>query len=74
MIESFVSLLDKNGANPKIIFDIGSRDCMQSIEFAKKYPNAKIFAFECNPQTLPQCRENIASWPAIKLIEGAVHK
>lgn len=56
-----------------VIFDIGSRDCMQSIEFYSAFPNAKIYAFECNPNTLPLCRKNIENYKdRITLIEGAV--
>jgi len=56
-----------------IIFDIGSRDCQQSIEFYHSFPNSKIYAFECNPNTLPVCRKNIAPYSdRIILIEGAV--
>jgi len=56
-----------------IIFDVGSRDCEQSIEFYHKFPNARIFAFECNPNTLPICRKNIENFKdRITLIEGAV--
>lgn len=62
---------DKNKAY--VIFDIGSRDCQQSIEFYKTFPNAKIYAFECNPNMLPTCRENIKNYTdRITLVEGAV--
>jgi methylase of polypeptide subunit release factors len=58
MIDNFIRYLNKkNYTNPSIIFDIGSRDCLQSLEFAKQYPSAKIFAFECNPLTLPLCKK-----------------
>ncbi len=60
--------------SPGVIFDIGARDCMQSVEFAKRYPDARIFAFECNPQTLPLCRTNIEGYPNITLVEKAVNK
>ena len=51
MIEKFINYInDKNKAY--VIFDIGSRDCQQSIEFYNPFPNAKIYAFECNPNTL----------------------
>lgn len=56
-----------------VIFDIGSRDCMQSIEFANAFPNATIFAFECNPNTLPLCRKNIKPYKNIVLIDQAVN-
>jgi len=37
------------------IFDIGSRDCMQSIELKKFIPHSKIWAFEGNPYMIPEC-------------------
>lgn len=72
MIEKFINYInDKNKAY--VIFDIGSRDCQQSIEFYKTFPNAKIYAFECNPNTLDLCEENIIPYQdRITLIKGAV--
>jgi FkbM family methyltransferase len=72
MIEAFASFItDKD--KPYVIFDIGSRDCAQSIEFYKTFPHAKIYAFECNPNTLEICRKNIAPYTdRITLVEGAV--
>lgn len=72
MIEKFANhILDKS--KDYIIFDIGSRDCEQSIEFYKAFPNAKIYAFECNPNTLELCKRNIQAYSdRIQLIEGAV--
>ena len=58
MIEKFINYIKKKDEN-YIIFDIGSRDCKQSIEFYKTFPNAKIYAFECNPNTLDLCEKNI---------------
>jgi FkbM family methyltransferase len=37
------------------IFDIGSRDCMQSIELKKLIPHSKIWAFEGNPNLYNEC-------------------
>ncbi len=72
MIESFVKYIENKDAE-YVIFDIGSRDCMQSIEFYNHFPNAQIYAFECNPNTLDICRKNIESYKdRITLIEGAV--
>lgn len=70
MIENFVSYIK---TDPKVIFDVGSRDCQQAIEFSKKYPNAKVYAFECNPNTLDICRENIKGYPNVTLIDKAIH-
>lgn len=72
MIEKFIKYID-NFNKDYVIFDIGSRDCMQSIEFYNKFPNSKIYAFECNPNTLDLCRKNILPYKdRITLIEGAV--
>jgi FkbM family methyltransferase len=61
-----------NKKNP-VIFDIGSRDCLQSIEFLKYFPEASIYAFECNTNTIPICKNNIINYPNITLIDKAVN-
>jgi FkbM family methyltransferase len=72
MIENFIKHIE-NKNQKFIIFDIGSRDCIQSIEFYNAFPNSKIYAFECNPNTLDICKINIAPYSdRITLIEGAV--
>lgn len=72
MIEKFVSYINDKSKN-YTIFDIGSRDCKQSIEFYKTFPKAKIYAFECNPNTLDLCEKNIIPYKdRITLIKGAV--
>lgn len=42
----------------KTILDIGSRDLGQSIELHKVFPNAKIHAFEPNPESFKDCVAN----------------
>jgi len=72
MIEKFVSYINDKSRN-YTIFDIGSRDCKQSIEFYKTFKNANIYAFECNPNTLDLCEKNIIPYKdRITLIKGAV--
>ena len=72
MIEKFIKYIE-NKNDELVIFDIGSRDCIQSIEFYNNFPNAKIYAFECNPNTLSICKDNIKLFnDRITLIEGAV--
>lgn len=77
MIQDFISCLHRDnfrpGNEPLIIFDVGSRDCVQSVEFANAFPNSRIFAFECNPNTLGLCKTNIVNYPNITLIDKAVH-
>lgn len=72
MIENFIRYIKTRSEN-FVIFDIGSRDCLQSIEFYNTFPNAKIYAFECNPNTIEICKKNIENYSdRITLIEGAV--
>lgn len=55
-----------------IIVECGSRDCLDAIEMLNYYKPSKIYAFECNPDSIPVCRENIKNIPQIELIEFAV--
>ncbi len=58
--------------DPSIIFEVGARDCVETVAFSQNFPKAKIYAFECNPDTLPQCKTNISGYKNIVLIEKAV--
>lgn len=62
------------GQAPRVIFEVGSRDGLHAAEFAKNFPGARIYAFECNPETLPLCRRNTAAWPQIEIVPKAVHR
>lgn len=69
MIEKFLSHIPNKLGN-YVIFDIGSRDCLQSIEFYHNFPNSKIYVFECNPNTINVCKKNIEEFKdRITLIE-----
>ena len=41
------------------IIDIGTKYCVKSIQFYKTFPNAKIYVFECDENTLELCENNI---------------
>ena len=43
----------------KVIFELGSRDLLDSIELSKYYKNSKIYAFKCNPEALITCEKNL---------------
>lgn len=49
----------------EVIFDIGSRDLDQSIEFNCIYPNAKVFAIEGNPEQEEECKRKAANYKNI---------
>lgn len=75
-MSSYIQYLNRIGydtTKPSIILDIGSRDCGESLELARAFPNARIFAFECNPQTLPLCRKAAENCSAITLCPYAVN-
>ena len=55
-----------------VIFDIGSRDAEQSIELAEKFPNARVFAFECNPDTLEICYKNAEKNDRVTVVPKAI--
>lgn len=57
--------------DPKIILDLGSRDCLEAISFSREYPQAQIFAFECNPDSIPVCQRNIQGTSNITLVPKA---
>ncbi|MFT5170414.1 MAG: FkbM family methyltransferase [Candidatus Marinamargulisbacteria bacterium] len=56
----------------KTVFDIGSRDGEQSLELAAAFPNAKVFAFECNPDTLKYCYAKEKINPRVTIVPKAV--
>jgi FkbM family methyltransferase len=56
----------------KVILDLGSRDGLQSVELANHYPNAKILAFECNPETFPEVVLNTNNYENIQVFALAV--
>lgn len=61
MIEQLAEFLRLRGvefATLGVIFDIGSRDGRQAIEFSGLFPEADIVAIECNRKSLEKCRRN----------------
>lgn len=72
----FYQNVDERFQNPddvKVIFDVGTLHCLESIEFSKKYKNAKIFAFEANPVTYLECVERTKDIENITVINKAVN-
>ena len=56
----------------KRILDIGAYDCQESLTFTSLFPNATITAFECNPDNILMCRDNIEKSERIVLVEKMV--
>lgn len=55
-----------------IIFECGSRDCLDAIEVLNHYKPRKIYSFECNPESIEVCKANAKHYPQIELVESAV--
>jgi hypothetical protein len=73
-MEVLVKKLDKNINSPFVIIDIGSTDCIHSIKLYHKFPNAQIYIFECCPDTINICKQNIELHKdRITLFNGPVH-
>lgn len=74
LVQKFVefSLKHIKKENIKTIVEFGARDCEQTLEFCNFFPTAKIYTFECNPQTLPICSENVKGRENIKLFKNAI--
>lgn len=60
--------LSKIDINPKIIFEVGARYGDESIKLSKIFPYAKIFSFECNPNTVDTCINNFKKHSNITFI------
>ena len=56
--EKYTKYIEKNKID--IIFEIGSRDCLDAINL-NKYNNKKVYSFECNPQAIDICLNNLTS-------------
>ena len=76
MIEPFLSAISGylHASDVRIAFDVGSRDALQALELAAAFPQSRIHAFECNPQTIPLCLENATREPRISIVPRAVHE
>ena len=67
-----IDIFKQNNIIPTIILDIGAFDCSDSIKFSEYWPNAKIYAFEPNPEGIAMSKENINNHDNIELIEYAI--
>jgi len=55
-----------------LVIECGSRDCLDAIEVLNHYNPRKIYSFECNPESIQVCKNNIADYNSIELVESAV--
>jgi FkbM family methyltransferase len=67
----------KNYIDPgeiKWIYDIGAGDCNESIRLTEFFENAKVFAFEANPDCIRDCAKRIVNNGKITLFSLCVHE
>ncbi len=60
------------GIDISVVFEFGSRYGEDTIEFAKALPEAQIYGFECNPNTLIHCQNATKSYANITLTPKAI--
>jgi FkbM family methyltransferase len=70
----FIDELDKvmDRCSVHVALDIGSRDAMVAIALEEYFPEATIYAFECNPPAIADCERNLSDHPDITLVTKAV--
>lgn len=73
VFNTFVSQKFKNKNDVKVIFDIGACHALESVEFAKRFKDARIFTFEANPVSYEVCLKNTQDYPSITVINQAVN-
>ncbi len=65
MGENYTNLLECININAKVIFEVGARDGYDSITMTKKYNNATIYSYECNPIVIDKCKTNLQNYKNI---------
>jgi FkbM family methyltransferase len=72
--KDFIEIIKRKfgSISPKVILEIGSRDLDQSIQFIEAFPNARVLAFEPNPEMIPYCKQRLTQYPEIELYEYAI--
>lgn len=73
VFNTFINQKFKNKKDVKVIFDIGSCHALESVEFAKRYTDAQIVAFEANPDSYQVCLNNTKDYPSIAVVNQAVN-
>lgn len=59
-LQTFIKDIRKHVGEPNCILDIGSRDCAESLDFLREFPNAEIYAFEPSSKNYKLCEAAIS--------------
>lgn len=60
--------------DPRVVLDLGARDCAESLAFARDYPSAAVFAFECSPTSVTACQKAARDSGRVTVVPMAVHE
>lgn len=72
LLPVFLKHIDRHKVT--MIFELGSRDGLDAIAL-QRYFKARVVAFECNPEAISLCSENIKNNKSVRLVKNAVwHK
>jgi FkbM family methyltransferase len=58
--------------DPKTIIDVGANVGFASVWFANRYPNARIVAVEPDASNVEMLRKNVAPYPNVQVVQGAL--
>jgi FkbM family methyltransferase len=61
-----------NELHPRLILDVGANAGFASVYFANRYPQARILAVEPDPSNVELLRRNVAAYPQVEVVHGAV--
>jgi FkbM family methyltransferase len=56
----------------KVILDVGSLHAREAVEFSKRFPNARVYSFECHPQSYLNCLETTKGHERCTVVNKAV--
>ena len=73
VFNTFISQKFKSRDDVEVIFDIGSCHALESVEFSKRFTNARIFTFEANPVSYEVCLQNTKDYSEITVVNQAVN-
>lgn len=71
VLNNYTKFIPDKG-NIRTIIELGARDCIDTIELEKIYPNATIYSFECNPLQINECKKNLEKATRTVFTEAAI--
>jgi FkbM family methyltransferase len=75
IVNPFFSEIDKYFPTDsiRIVYDIGAGNCEETLALRVHFPNAQIYAFECNPACIANCAANIVNVDRVHLINACIY-